>query len=202
MKVFNRCGCAVARRAVKGRDIPLAMALKSRERWVSQESTEGAGTKAPVAAGSPLSSQYVDPSTTRASLAEAMDLPGTGKTTVEGFTSNGFLVNNLELEGSVLCLPRSALLWAPQKVDEVTLGSLELIRLITPPIEILLIGCGDEPRRPDPEIVESMRRCGIVVEQADSLTCLSTFNILNSEDRRVAAALLHPAWALNASQVP
>ena len=63
-----------------------------------------------------------------------------------------------------------------------------------PPLtEILLIGTGEVSRPPRPELVAYFRQHGIVVEQMNTTSSLSTFNILNEEDRRVAAALLHPS---------
>ena len=48
-------------------------------------------------------------------------------------------------------------------------------------------------RPPNPDLVAYFREHGIVVEQMNTLSSLSTFNILNEEERRVAAALLHPS---------
>ena len=80
-----------------------------------------------------------------------------------GFTRRGFIVNESELEGSVLLLPRSAFLWKPKTIEGVTVESLSLIPLIDPGIEILLIGSGDRQRRPSDELAAHFRKLGVVV---------------------------------------
>ena len=144
-----------------------------------------------------------------------------------GFTHRGFIVNEAELEGSVVLLPRSAFLWKPKTIEEVTVESLSLVSLLEPGIEILLIGCGDRQRRPSDALASYFRDLGVVVcfirgscavycaatrpktywlrtnmlelqvEQSSTSSAIGTFNILNTEDRLVAAALLHPScdWA-------
>ncbi|KAI9915188.1 hypothetical protein PsorP6_007693 [Peronosclerospora sorghi] len=59
-----------------------------------------------------------------------------------------------------------------------------------PPIEILVLGCGERIDRLAPELNKMLNITGIVVEYQDSLNACATFYILNAEDRRVAAALL------------
>ena len=115
------------------------------------------------------------------------------KSIIGGYTENGFLVNNVEMEGSCLVLPRSSFLWAPRTFEEITPESLKIIPLIFPSLEILLLGSGDRTRRPDPELAAAFRNQGIVVEQMTTVSAIGTFNILNTEDRRIGAALLHPS---------
>lgn len=115
------------------------------------------------------------------------------KSIIAGYTEKGFLVNNVEMEGSCLVLPRSSFLWAPRTFEEITPESLRLIPLIFPSLEILLLGSGDRTRRPDPELAAAFRNKGIVVEQMTTVSAIGTFNILNTEDRRIGAALLHPS---------
>lgn len=85
------------------------------------------------------------------------------KTVAGGFTQRGFIVNEAELEGSVLLLPRSAFLWKPKTFEEVTPESLSLVPLLDPSIEILLIGSGDHQRRPSEALAAHFRNLGIVV---------------------------------------
>ena len=58
-------------------------------------------------------------------------------------------------------------------------------------VEILLLGCGKRISHGlAPELKEMLKVNGIVVEYLDNVNACATFNILNAEDRRVAAALL------------
>ena len=61
-----------------------------------------------------------------------------------------------------------------------------------PSLEILIIGLGEQPRLQSNsvEIKKYFRDHGIVVEMLGTLSAASTFNVLNSAGRNVAAALL------------
>lgn len=91
------------------------------------------------------------------------------KTQVGGTTGRGFLINDAELEGSVLCFPRSAFLWRPRTMEEVTVESLSAVALAEPTFEILLIGTGAKTRRPSNELVAHFRNLGIVVEMTNTV---------------------------------
>lgn len=57
--------------------------------------------------------------------------------------------------------------------------------------EILVLGCGARIQHNlAPELKEFLKVNGIVVEYLDSVNACATFNILNAEDRKVAAAIL------------
>lgn len=54
-----------------------------------------------------------------------------------------------------------------------------------------MLGCGARIQHNlDPEIKQFLKVNGIVVEYLDSVNACATFNILNAEDRKVAAAIL------------
>lgn len=57
--------------------------------------------------------------------------------------------------------------------------------------EILVLGCGAKVRHDLPiELKEFLKVNGIVVEYLDTVNACATFNILNAEDRKVAAAMI------------
>ena len=58
---------------------------------------------------------------------------------------------------------------------------------------MLVIGAGERIEQPlDPALCAHFRQQGIVVELMNTVNACATFNILNAEDRHVAAALLCP----------
>ena len=57
-------------------------------------------------------------------------------------------------------------------------------------IEILLLGCGAQATAPRSDLIDLLRRDGIVLETMDTGAACRTFNVLLHEDRRVAAALI------------
>lgn len=55
----------------------------------------------------------------------------------------------------------------------------------------LFVGCGETvTHRMSPDIIQYFKSRGIYVEATTSNSAASTFNILNAEERNVAAALL------------
>jgi uncharacterized protein len=93
----------------------------------------------------------------------------THRTTASGLSERGFFVNNTELNGSVLLLPRSFLMWSPKSYEELTVESLSILSLLVPKIEILVIGSGSKARRPCPKLMKHFNEQGIKVEQMTSV---------------------------------
>jgi len=110
---------------------------------------------------------------------------------VMAFGDTLFQVNNVLLGQSVLLFPNKAFLWKPRKFEEITVESLAPVSVLYPTVEILFVGCGETNYNRLPrEFCEYFRSLGIVVEQSTTSNAAATFNILNSEGRNVAAALL------------
>jgi len=97
----------------------------------------------------------------------------------------------LHMNGSIIAFPHSCYLWNVSKPKDVTLESLAITMLHNPSLEYLFIG-SDIPLPPRElnRIRKELRNKNIVVEQLDISNSMGTFNILNGEDRRVAAALV------------
>ena len=57
-------------------------------------------------------------------------------------------------------------------------------------VEVVLLGCGPAMAWVDPALKQALRRHGPVLEAMDSGAACRTYNILLSEERRVAAALI------------
>ncbi|XP_050102407.1 uncharacterized protein LOC126582327 isoform X1 [Malus sylvestris] len=106
------------------------------------------------------------------------------------YTENGFTVNGVDYEGSLLCVGNMLMSWAPTKFSDVTPDSLSIFKLVRPIPEILILGCGRNIEPVDPELRRYIRSTGMKLEAVDSRNAISTYNILNEEGRIVAAALL------------
>ncbi|KAG5179758.1 NADH dehydrogenase 1 alpha subcomplex assembly factor 3 [Tribonema minus] len=113
------------------------------------------------------------------------------KCVITGYDPHGFDVGRVNARSSILAFPGSFLLWAPRSFDEITLESLELIALTEPKPDVLLVGSGRVfNMRLDPQIMAYFKKHGIRVDVMDTRNAAATFNVLNSEDRLVVAALL------------
>jgi len=78
--------------------------------------------------------------------------------------------------------------WLPQHVAD--LSPEHMHRLASLECEVLLLGTGQRLRFPDPSALAPLARTGIGLEVMDTGAACRTYNILLSEGRPVAAALL------------
>ncbi|KAE9459924.1 hypothetical protein C3L33_08169, partial [Rhododendron williamsianum] len=108
----------------------------------------------------------------------------------QGYTDEGFTVNGVAYEGSVLCVGNLITSWSPKKFAEITADSLSMFQIVRPIPEILILGCGRYIQQVDPELRRFIRSTGMKLEALDSRNAASTYNILNEEGRIVAAAFI------------
>jgi len=78
--------------------------------------------------------------------------------------------------------------WAPQSIDELRAEHLAMVTELEP--EIILLGTGATLRFPRPELAAPLLDGGIGLEVMDTAAACRTYNVLVSEDRHVAAALI------------
>lgn len=136
---------------------------------------------------------------------------GVPKIVLHGHSSTGFdvlnMIKNMDQEdknlrqtggivhctGSILALPSACFLWNVRQPQELTVDSLAPILLYRPKLEYLFLG-SDSPIHL--EKIESIRQelrrdnPSLVVEALDLTNAMGTFNVLNGEDRRVAAGFI------------
>uniref|UniRef100_A0A8C8T0E4 NADH dehydrogenase [ubiquinone] 1 alpha subcomplex assembly factor 3 n=1 Tax=Pelusios castaneus TaxID=367368 RepID=A0A8C8T0E4_9SAUR len=109
---------------------------------------------------------------------------------VDGYSSWGFTVNGDAVVGPCAIVPRAILQWNVGSYKDITEESLALFRLLEPRIEILVLGLGDKVQQLDPGVLKRVKDCGIAVEVQDTPNACATFNVLVSEWRVTAAALI------------
>jgi uncharacterized protein len=80
--------------------------------------------------------------------------------------------------------------WPVAKPEEITSEHLEAILELRP--EVVLIGTGKRQVFLRPELLMTFYRNGIGVEMMSTPAACRTFNVLISDNRKVAAALLPP----------
>lgn len=113
-----------------------------------------------------------------------------GWTRIEGYTEGGFVINGIEVEGSVLCYQDLFLLWNVDRWEEVNKDSLALVELVKPAPDVLLLGSGNRSEPPSQELKEWLRSKRLSYEIMDTPHAVSTYNVLAQEGRRVLAAVL------------
>ncbi|MFQ6018002.1 MAG: Mth938-like domain-containing protein [Kiloniellaceae bacterium] len=113
-----------------------------------------------------------------------------GRQIVESYGQRRFRVSGTLYEGSVLVFPERTLAWTVGRIEELTLESLDPLLDAAGELELLLIGCGPRMAQVPGALREGLRARGLVVEPMDTGAACRTYNVLVSEDRRIAAALI------------
>jgi uncharacterized protein len=114
-----------------------------------------------------------------------------GRQLVQGYGDNGFRVSGTRYEGSVWILPEQTLAWPVSAISEVTPDSLkELIALSAQHVRILLIGTGKSMLTMPMAWRTMAREADGALEAMDTGAACRTYNVLLTEERSVAAALI------------
>ena len=108
------------------------------------------------------------------------------------FTSHGpgyVDVKNQRYEKSLVVLPDEIIAdWSPASFD--ALAPTDFAAVLATKPEVVLLGTGPKLRFPGPEIVRPLIEARVGYEVMDVAAVCRTYNILVSEGRRVAAAVV------------
>ncbi len=103
---------------------------------------------------------------------------------IQSYGEGGFRVSNVRHLGAIVVTASRTSGWAGAQVATLAPD------LIPRDIDVLVIGCGARAAFVPPPTREAFKRRGVSLEVADTPAACRTYNILLSEGRRVAAALL------------
>lgn len=107
-----------------------------------------------------------------------------------GYGDHGFTISGIRHEGSVLVLPTQTVAWPVTAMTELSVDSLAPILAAEPRPAVVLLGCGKGMSLVPREVKDALRAAGIVVEPMDTGAACRTYNVLLTEGRDVAAALI------------
>lgn len=113
-----------------------------------------------------------------------------GRQLIQAYGDGGFRVSGQRHAGSLLVFRERTLAWAVKHRDDITVESLSAVIEAGDAVRILLIGAGRGVAEPAPLVRDALREHGVVAEWMDTGAACRTFNVLASEDRQVAAALI------------
>ena len=112
-----------------------------------------------------------------------------GKNAITGYGEGYVLVNHARHERALVVLPDQLVTdWAASTFEALTAD--HLAALLPLDAEIILLGTGPTLRFPKAEIMAPLIRARVGYEVMDVQAACRTYNILVSEERKVAAALL------------
>lgn len=114
-----------------------------------------------------------------------------GRQLIQTYGDGGFRISGTRHEGSVWILPERTIAWPVSALAEADPESLkELIALSALHVRILLIGTG-KTMLPLPASWRTMaREANVAIEGMDTGAASRTYNVLLTEEREVAAALI------------
>ena len=113
-----------------------------------------------------------------------------GSRIVDAYFPGGFQVGGQRFDGSLIILPDGVVPWPIAEVDQISAESLSPVAAVTPPVDVLLIGCGPRMALLPPDVRRALRDMGLTADMMDTTAACRTFNVLVSENRRAAAALI------------
>ena len=109
---------------------------------------------------------------------------------IQSYGDGGFRISDVRHEGAVIVLPGRTVPWPVGSIAELTSDSLAPVHEAAADVGILLLGCGPQMTFVPSEVRRQVREWGIVIDPMDTGAACRTYNVLLSEARRVAAALL------------
>ncbi|MEX0924179.1 MAG: Mth938-like domain-containing protein [Rhodovibrionaceae bacterium] len=113
-----------------------------------------------------------------------------GRQVIESYGEGRFRIAGTLHRGSVIVFPERTLAWPLSDIGELTPESLDTVAAARNSVDVVLLGCGAKMTLIPRLLREKLRAAGIVVEPMDTGAACRTFNVLLSEERRVAAALI------------
>jgi len=113
-----------------------------------------------------------------------------GRQIIQAYGNGGFRITGVPHNGSVLITPNQTLTWPVQDVIEMSQDNLAPLFGAGAEIQVLLIGCGRRAGLIPPALRVWAKAQGAVIDAMDTGAACRTYNVLLSEDRHVAAALI------------
>jgi uncharacterized protein len=108
---------------------------------------------------------------------------------IRTYTVGQIIVNQDSYTRSLVVLPGQVIAdWPPQAFEELALAHLAALVTLSP--ELVILGTGRRQRFPCAELLAPLIEAGLGWEVMDTGAACRTYNILMSEGRNVAAALL------------
>ena len=111
-----------------------------------------------------------------------------GQNLFTGYGPGYVSVNGARWEVSVIVLADQIQRWNVPGFEALTEGSFASLAELR--VEIVLLGSGARLRFPHPRLTQALSKAGVGFEVMDTQAACRTYNILQDEGRRVAAALL------------
>ena len=115
--------------------------------------------------------------------------------TVTGYDDDWIEINAIRFDYSLIVLPEVApMAWPVKSFEALEANDLEAIAAQSP--DLLILGTGAKQRFAHPRLINGLLTRGVGVECMDNQAACRTYNILMTEGRKVALALIMPQTEL------
>ncbi|MEJ1356442.1 MAG: Mth938-like domain-containing protein [Candidatus Sedimenticola sp. (ex Thyasira tokunagai)] len=109
--------------------------------------------------------------------------------TIHSYSERGVVIDSNIYDSSVIVLPDKIIApWGPTSLKTVEMSDFSILDGLNP--DLVILGTGERQQFLSPALYQSLIRAGIGVEIMTTPAACRTYNILLSEGRRAAAALL------------
>ena len=109
---------------------------------------------------------------------------------IEAYGNNGFRFDGMSHRGSLLCLPDAIWAWDVSDPKQIDRASLSRVIENASHIDTLIIGSGIDIWLAPASLRDELRKLSIVLDVMQTGPAVRTYNVMISERRRVAAALI------------
>ncbi|QDG77743.1 Mth938-like domain-containing protein [Labrenzia sp. PHM005] len=121
---------------------------------------------------------------------EIRDAHFPGRAPLDAYGDGGFRFAEMSHRGSLLCVPSGIYGWNLNKPSEFNHEAFEKVLEERADIEVLLVGTGLDLLPLPADLKAMFREAGILADPMSTGAAVRTYNVLLSEERAVAAALL------------
>lgn len=109
---------------------------------------------------------------------------------IDAYGNGGFRFADMSHIGSILCLPAGMFSWSITDLTQLDAASLQPVFDAADDIDVFFLGMGQDIAALPPALKQLFKDHNIIVEALSTGSALRTYNIMLSESRAVAAALI------------
>jgi uncharacterized protein len=110
---------------------------------------------------------------------------------IDAYGQGGFRLSGERVQGSVLILGDEPRSWPVRALSDLTVEAIApVLEAGREEVEFLLLGVGERNALPPRPVREALQLAGIGLEFMDTPAAARLYNVLTSEGRRLAAALI------------
>jgi len=113
-----------------------------------------------------------------------------GQPPVDAYGNGGFRLGDQRFEGSVIVTPLGLYPWSPKSVEQITPVSLAPIIEAAGHFDFVIIGLGEQTVRLPADAQRRLESQAIFPDAMATGPACRTYNMMLSENRRVAAAFI------------